>query len=118
MTGWVEIPCTNLLRASSFYEALIGRPLKHHVLFGIPHALFTSTGGAFGAIVEDPSKAPSEEDNLVYFSAATEKELDMLLVRAASAGGEVLLPKTELGHQGLMAIVRDSEGNRIGIHMR
>jgi predicted enzyme related to lactoylglutathione lyase len=42
--------------------------------------------------------------------------LDAMLARVAAAGGQVLLPATVIGEQGVIAIIRDSEGNRVGLH--
>jgi uncharacterized protein len=111
VTPWLEVPSSDLARASSFYAVLVGRPLRHLVLEGEARAVFTSPGGPVGAIV---SRAPTG-DELLYFSLPSEAELDTWLERACAAGGDVVLPKTELGHRQAMAIVRDSEGNRLAL---
>jgi len=51
---------------------------------------------------------------LVYFSC---KDVNTQLGRVAKAGGEVIQQKTEIGDgHGFMALVKDSEGNRIALH--
>ena len=42
--------------------------------------------------------------------------LDAALQRACDAGGQLLVPPTDLGRNGWFAVVRDSEGNAIGLH--
>ena len=39
-----------------------------------------------------------------------------LLPHEGGVGGEVLLPKTSVGEHGFCAWLRDSEGNRVGLH--
>ena len=59
--------------------------------------------------------APSETGSLVYLNA--EPSLDAVLARVAAAGGQVTLPRTALPPgMGFFAHVRDSEGNRVGLH--
>ncbi len=73
-------------------------------------------GGTGGALVQNSkySYLPSEKGSLVYLHV--DGELDAALERAVAAGGEVLLPKTGLGDEGFTAWLRDTEGNRIGLH--
>jgi uncharacterized protein len=112
VTPWLEVPSSNLARASSFYEVLVGRPLRHLVLEGEARAVFTSSGGGVGAIV---ARAPVRPEDLLYFTLSSEAELDAWIERAEHAGGDVVLPKTDLGARRAMAIVRDSEGNRLAL---
>jgi len=40
-----------------------------------------------------------------------------MLPRAAEAGGEILMPVTDMGEMvGSIGFFKDSEGNRIGVH--
>ncbi len=38
------------------------------------------------------------------------------MARVADAGGKVALPKTDIGAPGFIAILVDTEGNRVGLH--
>jgi predicted enzyme related to lactoylglutathione lyase len=42
--------------------------------------------------------------------------LDETLGRVEKAGGKIVMPKTDIGPPGFIAIVRDSEGNSVGLH--
>lgn len=55
---------------------------------------------------------------LVYF-AAQSGDLSVELTRVEYAGRKVLVPKTLMKDDiGYMAVIEDSEGNRIALHSR
>lgn len=113
---WFEIPCADLERAARFYEQMTGAPLQRAVFMGVPHALFASSADVAtgGALVLDPQNAPSRSGTLVYLDARG--ELDAWLARVELAGGSIAQPATSIGEMGMVAIVVDSEGNRVGLH--
>ena len=51
---------------------------------------------------------------IVYLDA--DGTLDAGLARVERAGGQVILPKTDIGPPGFIALVRDTEGNLVGLH--
>jgi predicted enzyme related to lactoylglutathione lyase len=113
--NWFEIPVKDLERATRFYEVMLGKKLKREVFGGTPMATFP-TGAredVGGSLVADPKCSPSASGSLVYLDAP---DLDDALVRAKKAGGTIELPKTDIGEPGHIAIVIDTEGNRIGLH--
>jgi predicted enzyme related to lactoylglutathione lyase len=113
--NWFEIPVRDLDRATRFYEAMLGKKLKRETMAGMPMATFPT--GAMqdvgGSLVSDPKRAPSDQGALVYLDAP---DLDDCISRASSAGGRIELPKTDIGGPGHIAIVVDTEGNRVGLH--
>ncbi len=111
--NWFEIPCTQLSRAASFYERMTGLTLKRERFMDVPHAIFTAPGVG-GALVEDSTNAPSPTGQRVFLNAAG--ELDAWLARVEAAGGRVLLPRTDIGPPGHIAIIQDTEGNHVGLH--
>ena len=112
---WFEIPTTDLPRASAFYEAVLGLSLKQEDFGGTPMAIFpTDEEGVTGALVLDARRAPNAQGALLYLDATG--KLDECLARVAGARGEVVLPRTAIGPQGFIAIVRDTEGNHVGLH--
>ncbi|HTE51581.1 MAG TPA: VOC family protein [Kofleriaceae bacterium] len=114
--NWFEIPVDDLDRATRFYEALLGEKLKRETFAGTPMAIFAraSAADAIGALTRQEHRRPSGDGSLVYLNAAG--KIDGCLERAAGAGGQVLLGKTEVGEAGCIALVRDSEGNTVGLH--
>jgi predicted enzyme related to lactoylglutathione lyase len=112
---WFEIPTTDLNRAVRFYETVLGVALKPDVFGGIRMASFPYTPGlAGGALVQDERRSSSMEGVLVYLDA--QGQLDACLQRVAKAGGAILTPKRDIGDPGFVAIVRDTEGNAVGLH--
>jgi uncharacterized protein len=113
--NWFEIPTTDLNRAVRFYETVLGVALRPEVFGGIRMASFPYTPGvAGGALVQDERRMSSTEGVLVYLDA--QGQLDACLERVVKAGGAVLTPKQDIGDPGFIAIVRDTEGNAVGLH--
>ncbi len=117
VVNWFEIPTTNLDRAVKFYETMLGTRLRLENFNGIPQAIMMrgSKDGAGGSLVQDPTRKPTTDGTLVYLNA--KKDLDGCVERAVRAGGRVVLPKTDIGDPGYIAIVADTEGNHVALHM-
>ena len=43
-------------------------------------------------------------------------DLSVALSKVEMAGGKIVLPKTSIGHNGFMAHIVDTEGNKVGLH--
>jgi predicted enzyme related to lactoylglutathione lyase len=114
--NWFEIPTADLERAVTFYETMLGTRLKREVFGGTPHAMFLADkDGAGGALIHDAKRKPSKEGTMVYLNA--KRDIDGCVERATRAGGRVVLPKTDIGDPGFIAIVADTEGNHVALHM-
>jgi predicted enzyme related to lactoylglutathione lyase len=114
--NWFEIPTTNLDRAVRFYETVLGVRLKLETFGGIPQAMFLGDkDGVSGALIQDPRRKPAADGTLVYLDAR--KDLDGCIERVTRAGGRVVLPKTDIGDPGFIAIFADPEGNTVGLHV-
>lgn len=112
---WFELPTKDLERAAAFYEKVLGLSLKREVFFGVPHAIFPGPEEAVrGALVKSDAHVPASSGAVVYLRAP---DLDASLARIEAAGGAVVTPKTSLGPIGFIAVVDDTEGNRVGLHM-
>jgi predicted enzyme related to lactoylglutathione lyase len=114
--NWFEIPSTDLDRAIRFYETVLEVRLTREVFSGTPMAVFPSGHPAdvYGAIVQTSKRRPSLDGSLVYLNASG--KLEACLERIPRAGGEVLMPKTDIGEPGFIAIFRDTEGNSVALH--
>ena len=75
---------------------------------------YESGKGIGGGIVQGEGYAPSTDGTLVYLNGG--KDLSVPLGRVEAAGGQVLLPKTDIGENGFTAYFLDSEGNKVGLH--
>jgi len=116
---WFEIPVQNIDRAKSFYETLLGIeivPIDMTAEMGSMLGMFPDEDGVGGALVQNSQHGyiPSPEGTLIYLSA--QGNLDETLSRVESTGGQVLLPKTSIGENGVIAWIRDPEGNKVGLH--
>lgn len=113
--SWFEIFVADIDRATRFYEAMLDAKLKREDFGGHPNAIFPHDGEApGGALVRNPARQPGGNGALVYLDV--EGQLDDCIARAAKAGGEVMLKKTHIGDPGFVAMIRDTEGNLVGLH--
>ncbi len=113
--NWFEIAVADIDRAARCYETLLGAKLRRETFGGMPYALFPfEPQGVGGALVQDAKRTPGAGGTLVYLDA--EGILDAVLSRAEKASARVVLPKTNIGAGGFIAIVVDSEGNRVGLN--
>ena len=109
-----ELPVLDMQRALGCYETLLGVQLRREVFGGLPYALFPhDEPGVSGALVQDPRRSPGA-GALVYLNAAG--QLDAILARAERAGLQIVLPKTRVGPEGCIAVLRDTEGNTVGFN--
>ncbi len=116
LINWFEIPVADLERAVRFYEATFAVSLRREAMHGMQMAVFPYVEPATGgALLAAPQARPGEQGILIYLDGGD--DLAVPLARAVEAGGQVLLPKTEISPEiGYIAMFADSEGNRIGLH--
>lgn len=115
--NWFEIPVADFDRAKAFYEAMLATSLQEMSMGPQRMGMLPATqGGIGGAIVAGPGYNPSSSGSLVYLNAG--EDLSIPMRRVEPAGGKVILSKTRIGdgEWGYMAILQDTEGNRIGLH--
>jgi uncharacterized protein len=68
-----------------------------------------------GALVANENYRPGQDGVLAYLNA--KPSIQQVLNRIAEEGGQIILPRTMISPEiGYMAIVIDTEGNRIGLH--
>jgi len=113
---WFEIPAADFERAVGFYEAAFGVSLRREDMGDMRLAVFPYTApGVGGAVAMGHGLKPSADGPVVYLNA--DGQLDAVIERFQALGGAVVWPKVSLpGGMGDIAIVRDSEGNRVGLH--
>ena len=118
--GWFEIPVDNMERAIKFYEAVFGHKLERHNMQELDMAWFPMHPegmGSMGSLVHNKKfYKPSSNGTLIYFTAFS-GDLNNELGKVEKAGGKVILPKTKISEEhGYMALIMDTEGNRIAVH--
>ncbi len=117
--NWFEIPVVNFERALSFYQHIMATELKIDDSFdGIRMAMFAadcSQNQVSGCLIEYKESRPHADGVRIYLNAG--KDVQPILERVLVAGGQVLMPKTELRADiGCIGLFQDSEGNVIGLH--
>ena len=117
--SWFEIPSTDLSRAQKFYETIFAIKLNPLDLQQIKMRMFPLEDmmGVGGAVcyAEGFYKPSASDGPLIYLNA--NPDVQIVLDRVEAAGGKIMVPKTEISPEyGYMAVIIDSEGNRIGLH--
>jgi hypothetical protein len=118
LINWVEIPVSDMGRASKFYGKVLGVPLTEMSQGCNQYALFPSEDRFnCGALAKGEGYVPSPNGATIYLDGGS--DLDAILSKVKGAGGTVALPKTFLSKEaGWIGLFLDSEGNRIGVqHM-
>ncbi|MAO65639.1 MAG: bleomycin resistance protein [Balneola sp.] len=117
--NWFEIPAVDIKRAQKFYEQIfdyemqpldVGDELQMVMFPGEPD-------GVSGSLVmsEDSYKPSETYGPLLYMNA--NPDLQLVLDRVEEAGGKISIAKRLISEEnGYMAVIIDSEGNRIALH--
>lgn len=119
--NWFEIPVTDFDRAVTFYNTVLGTQLHVQDLTeqqGSMLGMFPPRDGVTGALIQNAEHGytPSAEGTMVYL--IVDGDLNKALDRVEPAGGQVVLPKTQLGPDtgnGFCGWIIDTEGNRVGL---
>lgn len=104
----VNLPCLELARAQRFYATVFGWTFTPNT---DDYVLFSDRGGIGGGLTL--RTRPSEEGVLFFIRV---DDIPAALAAAESAGGSVELERTPVGGPGYYGILRDSEGNRVGVY--
>lgn len=115
--NWFEIPAADIKRAKKFYDTVLNAELKEESMDGYQMAIFPhdQTSGVGGALAAGEQCVPSTEGQVVYLNM--NGDIDGPLSRVVKAGGKIAMDKTLLSDEiGYIAMIIDSEGNRVGLH--
>ena len=118
--SWFEIPTTDLDRAQKFYETIFATSLIPLDLQNLRMRMFpieNQASGIGGALChnKDFYKPSSTDGPLIYLNG--NPDVQNVLDRVEAAGGKIMVPKTQISPEyGYMAVIIDSEGNRIALH--
>lgn len=118
--SWFEIPAIDLDRAQRFYEAVLGISMIPMEMPGFKMRMFPVENhmeGIGGALVSsaDFYKPSTTDGTLVYLNG--NPDVQNVLDKVEGAGGKIVVPKTEISPEyGYMAVIIDTEGNRVAFH--
>lgn len=122
MISWFEIPVNDMDRAKKFYETVFQVSISINDFGGVlmgwfPPAEENNAPGISGSLVKHRDYIPSAtHGTLVYFNSRS-GDIDQELSRVEAAGGVIQQPKTLISDDiGYMAVILDTEGNRIALY--
>jgi predicted enzyme related to lactoylglutathione lyase len=118
---WFEIPVSDLDRAKTFYETILEIKMEKRVdgkdesvFFPYnPNVVQATSGRVTGVLSKTDRNSPSNHGTLVYINASP--SIQAVLDRVERAGGKIVAPKFSIP-AGLIAIIIDTEGNKVGLH--
>jgi uncharacterized protein len=114
---WCEIYVQDMNRSKRFYEAVFQVKLEKLEspdldIWAFPMTM--GTVGASGALIKMDGVESGGSGTIPYFHC---DEIAVESERVVTAGGQIHKPKMSIGQYGFMALVVDTEGNMIGLHM-
>ncbi len=115
--NWFEISVKDYERAKKFYSEVLGEEIKDHHMDNMKYGIFPydmESHKVGGAIMQMEGTNPSRHGSTVYLNGGD--NLNTYLERVAAAGGEVIMPKTDIQENGFIAQFIDTEGNRVAFH--
>jgi len=113
---WADIPVIDLERARKFYGAILQDEVK--LVPGMDGiALLPGAMGEVSADLYSGERARPSTDGATVFIDC-KGDINGAIQRAVAAGGEVIMPPSDMGEMvGTIAWLKDTEGNRIGLHV-
>ena len=114
--AWFEIYVQDMPRAKTFYESVFQTKLENMSndeieMWGFPMA--DNTYGASGALAKMPGVPSGGSSTLVYFAC---EDCSVEAEKAAKHGGSIFKSKCSIGKYGYIALIKDTEGNMLGLH--
>lgn len=115
---WFEILVTNIERAQTFYETVLATSLEalaDPTDESVQMRMFpadTEQHGCGGALVQNRDASPGGS-NVIYFAC---DDCSVEESRVEAAGGKVLQSKMNIGEYGFVSLIKDTEGNTVGLH--
>jgi len=116
--SWFEIPVTDFERAKAFYSQIFDYEMTEMEMGPYKMGFLPAdqeNGGVGGAILKGEGYEPSLQGARIYLNGGS--DLTVVLNRVESAGGKIILSKTEITPEfGYYATFEDTEGNRVHLH--
>lgn len=116
--NWFEIPAADFDRAKSFYEYILECDMEVQDMQGVKMGMLPyeiGSGKVSGAVCSGDGYQPGMSGPLLYLNG--NPNLQSILDRIPSAGGQVVVPKTRITEEiGHFAIFMDTEGNKMALH--
>ena len=111
-----EIPATDISRAVTFYQAILGIHIEQMEFSGMHMGVFPSEDQvSFGVIMQGEGSTPSPNGVTLYLNGGD--DLQLILDKVEENGGQIVVPKSpHADESGFFALFIDTEGNKLGLH--
>ena len=116
--SWFDIYVSDLKRAVTFYETVLGHKLEEMVdptgssqMMSFPADM--NSYGASGALTKSEYASPGVGGTMIYFAV---EDCAVEESRVIEAGGKVVRPKFSIGDFGWITLCQDTEGNVFGLN--
>ena len=120
---WFEIPVNDSKRAKEFYETILDIEMVTRSIPETgeeltffpqePDVIQATSGRVTGVLAKSPDSQPSDRGTMVYINAYP--KLQDVLERVERAGGKIMVQQMHI-NAGNIAVIMDTEGNRVGLH--
>ena len=112
---WVDLQTTDQSAAKQFYSSLFGWSFEDSPMpQGGVYSMATLDGETVAAIAPMPPGLPEGVPPMWNTYIAVD-DVDAIVGKVAPAGGQVLMPATDIGDAGRMAFVADPTGAAVGL---
>lgn len=113
---WVDLMSSDVERSKAFYGELFGWTYDEAGSEFGGYVTFRSDGHAVAGLMGQPPEYAGPDVWSTYLATA---DVDATIAAAVAAGGEVMMPRMEVGsddaHVGVMGMLRDPGGAVIGL---
>ncbi|NIF32922.1 VOC family protein [Enterobacter sp. Cy-643] len=115
LINWFEIPVTDMARAVAFYQRVLNAEFRRETIAGVENAIFSYNQPATGgSLVKGERFVPSETGAVIYLYTP---DIVQALQQVEAVGGRLDFGPQVLPYDiGTIALMIDSEGNRVGLH--
>ncbi|KQX10209.1 VOC family protein [Flavobacterium sp. Root420] len=118
---WFEIPVSDIDRAKKFYETILDIEMiksadgdNESVFFPYnPNVIQATSGRVTGVLSKSERNSPSSQGTIIYINASP--SIQTVLDKVVQEGGKIIAPKMQIP-PGFIAIIMDTEGNKVGLH--
>ena len=114
--NWFNLPVADMNRAIEFYSNILEIELTRMPSpDGAENAFFPDPATMYaGALSSSPNLQPGQQGAQIFFNV--DGKMEATIQRISAAGGQILMPRTDIGEFGYIASFLDSEGNMLGLH--
>ena len=112
----IEIPIVDFSRAVAFYQTILDINIEEIDMGEDRLGLFPNEEESGSVhLIHGSDYKPSTAGTIIYLNAGD--DLQIVADKIEANGGEILLPKTEIGPEmGFYALFLDTEGNKLGLY--